>query len=196
MTRETRRGSAWPDEHLQFALARWSQGDSAGAIADLLGRNFNWRTTRNAVIGQINRHATPEVRRSKFASRLNMGHNKGNKQRRPKNKTRRALRQKPLTPLQMIRLEGTPLPLRQETDIARVSFNDLEPGKHCRFIPETDGPFKLDKPHYCGLKPVPGLPYCPAHSQRCYGPPKPFAPQPYQSPASAIAAKLRYREFA
>ena len=65
------------------------------------------------------------------------------------------------------------LPPRSETDVARVSFADMEEGKHCKFIPiDPADDFRLDKPMYCGAAPVPGSRYCMHHVVRCHNPPE------------------------
>ena len=84
----------------------------------------------------------------------------------------------------------TPLPPRAETDIARVSFNDLETGKHCKWVcGDPADSFKLDKPLYCGQPPILGLPYCVHHGVRAHSPPE-------LKVRISIPAHIKQREFA
>jgi hypothetical protein len=55
-------------------------------------------------------------------------------------------------------------------DIARVSVLDAE-RHHCRWPVGDPVEIGANRPLYCGLARVPGLPYCPDHVARAYEPP-------------------------
>lgn len=151
----------WPDETVERLKKLWEEGLSASIIASRLGCGV----TRNAVIGKAYRLELPgRATTSKMQG-------KRSAKRRPQGPPHPTA--KPETPLQKLIREGSPLPPRMETDVASVSFADFERHRHCAWIPgDPAEDFKLDKPMYCGLKPVLGLPYCHAHSIRAHSPPE------------------------
>ena len=52
----------WHEDHLKDAFALIIDGNSALAAAILLNTKYGTGYTRNALIGQVHRHGTPEVR--------------------------------------------------------------------------------------------------------------------------------------
>jgi GcrA cell cycle regulator len=136
----------------------------------MLGGNL----TRNAVIGKVSRLHLP---RRKTVTRLagaagirNLGKHQPHPWHKPKPP------QRPNFPASraVFRTDAPPLPVISpaEFDVPRIATADLEP-HHCRFPCVSDvrevGAFA---PIFCGLKPVPGLPYCEVHSRRAFQPPQ------------------------
>ena len=152
----------WPAEHLDFALERWGKGQAASLIAKEANIRFSTRYTRNSVIGQMYRHAPDAAKRKGRISRAQMKVRRGTRPKMPRFGPKR----EPSAPV-------LPLPPRSVTDIARVSFDDMQPHLHCRWpVGEIEaGKFDTAKPHYCGDKPIPGKPYCHPHLQRSTGTP-------------------------
>lgn len=137
----------WTEERTERLKKLWQQGFSAGLIA----REF--RTTRNAVIGKIQRLGLdwrPETQ-------LSLG-NRG--------KRAKPSPQKPAPrPAQLLKTE------QQVSSKPFVPFRlrliDLQPGQ-CRW-PEGDGPF-----WFCGARQARNSSYCEEHTRRSFsGVPKP-----------------------
>jgi GcrA cell cycle regulator len=188
----TKTNSNWNDDRVENLKKWWDDGQSAGQIARRLG------VTRNAVIGKIHRLKLPPrsvVTRSITSSRARRGTAKLRKFRpahleTQNDRIRRMLRagSTPLSIAMELKIRSTlvyavkemtipaePLPLQAATDVARVSFLHLDE-THCRFIPASIDPKKV-KPHepqFCGLKKLPGLPYCDDHRKRCFNPASPY----------------------
>jgi hypothetical protein len=155
------KGSTWSGPKRERMYALWIGGCSAATVARILNNEFGSAHTRNSIIGQMNRHY-PDAPSHKI-------HENKARKRKPRPRPTRV----PLSPLQAIMAQKAPMPPRSETDVARVSFADLENGKHCKFIPGNPGDdFRLDKPIYCGMPPVPGTHYCEPHLVRCHSPPE------------------------
>lgn len=162
--------SQWPEGQLDHVIVLWRDGKSASEAATITNAKFGTRHTRNAVIGQIHRHAPDELWRVRTHARASMSANKRKRILRPRPSGPKMSPQK--AALAELMASQTPLPPSSATDIARVSFNDLEDGRHCKFIPgDPMDNFKPDKPLYCGAKPVPGLKWCADHAVRCHNPP-------------------------
>lgn len=163
----------WDDARRSEAFAILIDGKSAFEAAKLLNTRYRCRDyTRNSIIGQVSRHGTAEVR---SVMRSRCGPSRTN---RTTKIVRNAVRKPPQKPAQsklaeFLAANAKPLPSPSETDVARVSFNDLDPKLHCRFVPAdpSDG-FSLTKPLYCGISPVLGTAYCEAHLRRCHNPPE------------------------
>lgn len=183
-----RASGSWDDQRVELAKKLWLEGQSCGQIGARLG------ISRNAVIGKLHRLKLTNAERP----RTGKSH-----VRRPRAKVSRFTRKKP-TPLELVLMDGTPLPPREVTDIATVSVVDLdegthtrtvhdvddkgnersrvvvEPRRHCRW-PCIDGAKGItpDQRIYCGVQQVPGLPYCAHHARRAYNPPNlPNPPKP------------------
>jgi GcrA cell cycle regulator len=170
--------SAWTVEREARLKELWESGLSASQCAERLGGG----ATRNAVIGKV--------------SRLGLSFRDGPvRPRKTRAQVRRqrggAGRGSPFNPAYgnpppSVR-EIEPLPPPQETDIARISFNDIDEKeitiplangevrkvkRHCKFrIPTT--PPDCRAIEYCGDQRMDGLPYCEAHAKRAYGAPPP-----------------------
>jgi GcrA cell cycle regulator len=140
----------WTQERIDLCIKlRREDGLSCAQIAARLGG-----PSRNAVIGKLARlgiAAPTATRRAPRTTRVPQ-------RPRPRHNSLPSL-------AEWIAVE--PLPPRQETDVARVSFLDLEP-KHCRFIPGDPIGKLPHQPQFCGLDVVLGLPYCRAHAVRCF----------------------------
>jgi GcrA cell cycle regulator len=67
-------------------------------------------------------------------------------------------------------LPGTPLPEPQAGDVARIATLDLEVW-HCRWPIGDPAEVGATAPLFCGIKKVPGLPYCEVHSRRAFNRP-------------------------
>lgn len=162
---------AWTQERVDELKALHAQGLSASQIAR---RMHN--VTRNGVIGKLHRlginHVRPISRKHSRMSTLrgNVGYSgllataKLSSEKTKKARDEYAWRIALAMGKTRAPKEAEPLPPPSETDIARVSFADLEP-HHCRFIP---GDPKASGKLYCGCDAVPGLPYCEAHAARCF----------------------------
>jgi len=145
----------WPDETVARLKKLWADGLSASTIAQRLGNGL----TRNAVIGKVSRLKLPGRR----TTSIMQGKVTARKNRLYRREAPRAMPKRPILPVE-------PLPPREETDIARVSFNQLDKGM-CRFIPgDPCEDFGMDKPLYCGEATVPGQAYCVHHARRCAEP--------------------------
>lgn len=146
----------WSDDRVELVKKLWADGYSCSQIAMRMGG-----ITRNAVIGKVSRlklapravtcrTVTPKKRRSRERNNFNPRWGK---------------------PKSLVPIPTEPLPPPHITDIARVSFMDLDEAKDCKFVcGEPKGPYEKQ---FCGDQRVPGLPYCTVHAQRCYGPPTP-----------------------
>ena len=143
----------WTEERTELAVKLWAEGLSASQIARKIGD-----VTRNAVIGKIHRlglsgrarhtrSASPYQRKPRRAPRARCRKNDGAPRSIPKH---------------VCRPSPEPSPERQPTDVARVSFAELEK-HHCQF---PCGDPKSEDFGFCGHKRVPGLPYCAHHAQR------------------------------
>lgn len=139
--------NSWNDSRVALLKRLWANGLSANEISIRLGR-----TTRNAVIGKISRLNLPmrvvKQQGQDYAKKVRQG------RRRPSPKQHKPHNAGP-------RLEGAPMPLPSEFDVARKSLVELEKGE-CRF-PIGDGPFG-----FCALEVIPGKSYCLVHTQRAY----------------------------
>lgn len=161
---------SWTPERVEQLRRLWSEGHSCSAIA----RQIGW-VTRNAVIGKVSRLCLPK---RDTTTRIKHNRRIGKHQLHEWHK-KKPSKGKPFVFRDRVRpeflsLPASPLPPASETDIARISFSDLE-AHHCRFIalPEPAGPFVAQ---FCGETVVPGLSYCPAHTRRCFQPPRPRPP--------------------
>jgi GcrA cell cycle regulator len=209
----TKNTCGWDDDRVERLKKWWDEGQSASQIARRLGS-----VTRNAVIGKIHRLKLPPrsvVTRSITSSRQRRGTAKLRKFRpahleTQNDRIRRMLRagSTPLSIAMELKIRSTlvyavkemtipaePLPLQAATDVARVSFLDLDEieiegsKQHCRFIPASIDP-KTTKPHepqFCGSPKLPGLAYCEHHSKRCHNAP---------SPHIRVPVSDRIKEFA
>ncbi len=163
----------WTHERVEILRRLWADGHSAGQIARQIGG-----VSRNAVIGKIFRM---ELAGRATTSRVATG------RRRAKIiGTGPKFQPGAASILAGLRRDGLPLPTPQETDIRRISFDDMEARKHCRWIPGDPRDVRLTEPLFCGLEPVPGLPYCAAHSLRSYNPPDPRRRDPLPQKAKEL----------
>lgn len=141
----------WNDERTENLKTRWAQGDSASTIAESFG------TTRNAVIGKAHRMGLAE---------------RATYQRKPVPKRIRTHIERPRIAttkrVSLVPIPAEPLPPPHVTDVARVSFLELDQ-HHCRWVCATDVP-NLETPQFCGCKKLEGLPYCENHARRAYQP--------------------------
>jgi len=156
----------WSPENVETLEKLWREGLSAAQISARMGD-----TTRNAVIGKLHRlglsgHGRVTVVRKPHAWRTPQARQRNIDA--PRGHAAEAFRQRKREISSGARpvfaASAEPLPPPSETDIARVSFADLEDGM-CKFIP---GDPKASGPMFCGCKTVPGLSYCEAHARRCY----------------------------
>lgn len=164
--------SQWTVERVDLLKTLWESGLSANQCAARLGN-----ITRNAVIGKVTRlgltgRVAPQTPRKSRA------------QIRRKQVRRKQVRisscgvTEDLAP----RFSQEPLPSQQETDVARISFNDIDEKeitiqlandevrkvkRHCKWrIPNT--PPDCRALEFCGDERVPGQPYCRSHLRRSY----------------------------
>jgi len=149
----------WSPENIETLKAYYDRGMSCSEIAKRMPG-----TTRNAIIGKV--HRLDLARR---------GHTLNRPDPVPAKRAKRIAREeakasppKPKrNPVLVELFKREPLPLPAATDLARVSFADLEP-HHCRF---PVGEPKRPGFGFCGADIVPGLPYCAHHARRCYAAP-------------------------
>lgn len=152
---------SWTDERVDLLKKLWTDGFSASQIAMRLRG-----VTRMAVIGKVHRlglsgRATTVRMKSHHAG---LGGRKTSAIMRERAKQQVRAKVKAEAPDAM-RLPREPMPPPLATDIARVSFADIEAGQ-CRFIP---GDPKAPGPMFCGCETVPGTSYCAVHLARCCG---------------------------
>jgi hypothetical protein len=170
----TYQSKIWPDDRKAEAFAILIAGKSASETADLMNLRYPGHAwTRNSIIGLVNRSKDVIV---KGIMRARTGPSRANgKSKRVKRAIQRAPSARPESKLAaFLRANSKPLPPQSETGVARVSHADLGAG-HCRY-PVVDDPtvgFRFDKKLYCGLKQIPGLPYCETHSRVCFRVPTP-----------------------
>ena len=88
--------------------------------------------------------------------------------------------------------DGTPLPPPHETDIARVSFVELDEDghRHCKWPVGTVE--SIHAPLFCGAGRLPGASYCADHLRRAYQAPQPRRP----APAAPVPAEPKVLEAA
>lgn len=172
--------SDWTPERVAEFRKLYAEGHSFGRIADMLGG-----VTRHACIGKAHRmklplrgyqrgaavrHNKPKSIGGKIAS-MNRGKGKPF-----------VFHQKapaPLSPIRALVADGFPLPPPAETDVPRVSFNDLnEDGhRHCKWpcVKDVAG-ISQDAPVFCGSEPAFGSVYCKVHLQRSLNLSNPLRP--------------------
>ena len=140
----------WNDERTEILKTQWAKGESAQLIADALGN------TRNAVIGKAHRMGLAE---------------RATYQRKPTPKRIRTHIERPRIAttkrVSLVPLTAEPLPPPHVTDVARVSFADINFAQQCSWVCATDVP-NSETPQYCGCKKLEGLPYCENHARRAY----------------------------
>jgi GcrA cell cycle regulator len=149
--------SNWTVERVDALRRLWRDGISASEIASRIGG-----TSRNAVIGKVTRLGLPgrKVSVRKIYDRFNI------KDSRAERRTSEPPRVQPKVARNW---RSEPLPETQASDIARVSFIDLE-NHHCRFIPGDPRNIKQNEPQFCGCEVVRGMPYCSTHAHRVFAP--------------------------
>lgn len=147
----------WTDDQVKDLKTLAGKGHSCSQIAAVLSRKYVF-VTRNAVIGKAHRMG------------IELPGPVGGRHKTRQKRIRRLPTKRPVSALSLWQtLSCGPLPSPQETDIARVSFADLEHGM-CRWIPgDPAGRSSSDK-QYCGLETIPGKPYCKGHFVRAYTP--------------------------
>ena len=113
---------------------------------------------RNDVIGKVHRLGLSgrATRVKKHRPRIDERRNNGNGKR-----AARTTAAKKLSPAKAILGDGQPLPPPHETDIARVTFAEMEQ-HHCKW------PLGEPTVGFCGAERVHGLPYCTHHVKRAF----------------------------
>lgn len=151
----------WTEAKIEQLRQLWADGYSASQCASQLGG-----VSRNAVVGKVHRLGlSGRVTRSR-------------KPHPPRIRKRSRPSPTGIDALRAIRMAGTPLPPPCETDIARVSFVELDEDEHRHCKWPVGNWQDQHTPHYCGAQRVPGLPYCPNHARRAYAPVPPRRPAP------------------
>ena len=164
--------SFWTEERITRLRKLWLADEmSCAEIGQLLG------TSRNSVIGKINRLGLSNIKTGpspRTRARIS----------RSVTEYRQAKKREQRQPTKVQQLLATePLPPPAETDIARVSFDDLDSAKHCKWIcADMNGDTR--KAIYCGDEKVTGLPYCDHHARRAYKPAAPTRPFILSPPTS------------
>lgn len=162
--------SVWADtKNIDLLKQLWAEGHSCSQIAAHIPG-----TTRNGVIGKLHRmglSGRSQIYRAAMTARATR---------------RKKVRCTPgVAEDRAPHFSSKPLPKPRETDIARISFNDLDEIKltiplddgttrivtqHCRYrIPDT--PPDCRAVEFCGDQRVPGSKYCHEHKARCEGAP-------------------------
>lgn len=162
---------AWTEERVDLLKTLWAEGLSGSQICNRLGGGVS----RSAVIGKIHR--------LKLSGRAARSPSQKWAAANARRNYRRKLKETfaPLPP-RLPRLPRAPMPLPQETDIARVSFLEMDEiavaipladggtrivVKHCKFPVLED----VAPPHvkqYCGDERLPGTSYCQHHHARAF----------------------------
>ncbi len=150
----------WTKDRELELIKLWDSGLSASVIAGRMGAE-----SRNMILGK--------AWRMKLMHRRSGGAEAGLTNRIT---TLRKVKAKPMPPpepkkrtvrrrLSAMLVQEAPIP-PSDYDVARISFNDLEP-HHCKWIctPTALGP---NEKQFCGCTPAPGLPFCPQHAARAY----------------------------
>ena len=152
---------AWNDDKIALLRKLYHDGLSCSQIAARIGG-----VTRNSVIGKVHRMG--------LALRGHKNNRVTKKQRNDSpGKNAWALEKavfgdrRGLSFLRGSAKSSTtePLPPRHETDIARVSFIELE-DRHCRWI--ASDPAGPHEKQFCGIDRAQGTPYCEHHARRAY----------------------------
>lgn len=163
----------WEKEHKDRAITLAKEGYAASKIAAILEHEFGIKKSRNACIGVVYRAG---------ANLFGGGSLSSKRAGRKVAATRRYHRQKlestfnkfrpAPSPVRAILCDGLPLPPPGATDVARVSFKDLE-DRQCRWIPAHLDPkgHPQNRPLYCGEKTAAGTDYCTDHVKRLYSSP-------------------------
>lgn len=168
---------SWSDERVEVLKKLWAEGLSASQIAKELGG-----VTRNAVIGKVHRlglsgRATPSRPPSRFVN-----------PHRPRVAARPALRLASST-------ENAPTPAPIPIDPAPLPNGEfatvLDLSEHICKWPVGDP--SDDSFQFCGHKTKVGAPYCEAHAQMAFQPPKKRRKRTEDAEAAldAIAASRR-----
>jgi GcrA cell cycle regulator len=147
------RGTFWTEERIEKLKEHWAEGFSASQISGLMGA-----ASRSAIIGKVHRLGLSGriVKTRKIAKR-----------RRPS----RLASLRNFTPRPTMKLASYTPPPPSETDVARVSFNQLDK-THCKWIIGDPSELGQDQPMFCGAERVEGLPYCRDHAIRALDPVK------------------------
>jgi hypothetical protein len=171
----------WKDPEVAAQLRElWDAGHSCGSIARIISSLLGVSVTRNAVIGAVSRGNFP--RRVSMNRLPTRGISKAQLAARKK-KPAQPQAGKPFTFRNRVQpermsVEPTPIPHPQEFDVPRIATADLEPN-HCRWpCPDDVRDLPPGAPIFCGLKKIPGSPYCADHHPRAYAPlpPRPRPP--------------------
>lgn len=141
----------WTPERVITLKTLWSAGESASAIAAVLGG-----VTRNAVIGKVHRLSLP-------AHTINLT------PRRPRAKRASPTAllyklQNALTPPKPKRNAKSSIPPLEPALIDPPRLGQLKPGQCC--WPEGDP--RRTEFHFCGRASIPSQSYCPHHRARAY----------------------------
>lgn len=164
-------GSGWTAERVERLKTLWAEGNSARAVARILGGFRNYGDGgRSAVIGKVHRLGLPPRA---------CGAKPGAKRRYGAIRTRstEAMNNRafgnPIAPVP--KLPVLPIPPAAEYDRARVIFLELD-RHHCKWPVADPQEAGHDKPLFCAEKRIPGSPYCYAHHSRAYTPVRPRQP--------------------
>lgn len=172
----------WTDERIELLRKLYDDGLSCGQIAQRLRG-----VTRNAVIGKVHRLGFPL-----------RGHEHNSVHSTRKRAIRKTRAANPPVNYRFAQRRSSalpaptdPLPPPHETDIARVSVNDVTEHQ-CRWPGRDPAGLVGDTPFFCGAPKIPGLPYCEVHCRRAFQPPKPrqpmaAAPVPATTPVLEVA---------
>ena len=169
---------SWTDERVAMLRKLNSEGYSCSQIAAQLGL-----VTRNAVIGKMHRigiQANRETMKRKRVLRVDERRNNGCGKR-----SERVSAAKKLSPARALLADCQPLPPPQETDIARVTFDQMADDQSlCKW------PVGEPTVGFCGAASVAGLPYCTHHVKRASSAWQPTMPSQAPSRGVAMAATV------
>lgn len=142
-------GFVWDESKVEAAVGLWRDGKTGSEIAREIGA-----PSRNAVIGKLHRMGLSDARPQR--------------DRPARNRPPRSFKVAPPKPKKAsakLHLIAEPLPPAAETDIARVSMDDIT-DRLCKWVcADFTG---MAAPMYCGCSVVPGLQYCEHHARRAY----------------------------
>lgn len=136
------------------ALRLWAEGKSASEIAGELWEALHMRTTRNAVIGRLNRLKAPK--RSVLQTQTRLERRRATERQRKFVAPRRPIKVKPMP-------ETKPAaPEPESRNVSLAMLNSFE----CHWVTDTT-PYEQ---RYCGHTVALGSNYCPHHEARARQP--------------------------
>lgn len=153
----------WTDERVETLKSLWGQGLSATQVADRLGG-----TTKNAVLGKLDRLGLHRSKESASAARSRSGKKQTDRMREGRAKARQAIGVRATTEADVVQArnnyDAALARMEAANDVARKSLEDLDFGD-CRWPVGDPGTRGFG---FCAAPKLHGLPYCGRHAARAY----------------------------